>query len=157
MYAACHNMMWNKRILPLLLSITKEILSRQFIDAKEGQLLLNVQSVMNIVSTYFVSYVSSKITFVQGNMLSTYSTLISHLNQLNMLTGESDIEQYARGLQIWRKPIFNYDKQEVSILWMHFYLIIVFFIISQIVAMSCILHYRPMPQKRFWAMAVEQW
>ena len=97
-------------------SITKEILSKRFIDAKDGRLLLNVQSVMDSVSTYFVSYVSSKIILVQGNMLSTYTTLISYLNQLNMLTGESDIEPYARGLQIWRKPIFNYDEPGVSIL-----------------------------------------
>ena len=98
-------------------SITKELLSRQFIDAKDGRLLLNVQSVMNSVSTYFVSYVSSKIALVQGNMLSTYTTLISYLNKLRMLTGENDIELHARELEIWRKPIFNYDEPEVRIVY----------------------------------------
>ena len=95
--------------------ISKQSLSQQFLSVVDSKLLLAVTSVVNAVDQTILFDVNNRIAKMQANLVSDYLELLNYLCQMHAFFPSDDsFESTARGLNIWRKPIYQRDNPTVS-------------------------------------------
>ena len=77
-------------------------------------MMQQVETTIEDISQLLIGPIQSTLSLTQQRVTDSYVTLLQYVTRLNNLsTTDAEVNSYARGLQIWRKPLPNLELPQV--------------------------------------------